>query len=90
MRREGYEFAVSKAEVLYHTDENGKKLEPMELAYVDVPDEFTGAVIEKLSQRKGELLNMRTDQRRLHTSGVQHPVPRPDRLPWRIYDGYQG
>ena len=58
MRREGYEFAVSKAEVLYHKDENGKKLEPMELAYVDVPDEFTGAVIEKLSQRKGELQNM--------------------------------
>ena len=58
MRREGYEFAVSKAEVLYHTDENGKRLEPMELAYVDVPDEFTGAVIEKLSQRKGELRNM--------------------------------
>ena len=58
MRREGFEFAVSKAEVLYHTDENGKKLEPMERAYVDVPDEFTGAVIEKLSQRKGELQNM--------------------------------
>lgn len=58
MRREGYEFAVSKAEVLYHTDENGKKLEPMELAYVDVPEEFTGTVIDKLSQRKGELQNM--------------------------------
>ena len=58
MRREGFEFAVSKAEVLYHTDENGKKLEPMERAYVDVPDDFTGAVIEKLSQRKGELQNM--------------------------------
>ncbi|MDD6428745.1 MAG: GTP-binding protein, partial [Lachnospiraceae bacterium] len=59
MRREGYEFAVSKAEVLYHTDENGKKLEPMERAYVDVPDEFQGVVIEKLSARKGELQNMR-------------------------------
>ena len=58
MRREGYEFAVSKAEVLYHTDEQGKKTEPMELAYVDVPDEFTGVVIEKLSQRRGTLLNM--------------------------------
>ena len=58
MRREGYEFAVSKAEVLYKEDENGKKLEPMELVYVDVPDEFSGAVIEKLSMRKGELLNM--------------------------------
>lgn len=58
MRREGYEFAVSKAEVLYKTDQKGKKLEPMEIAYVDVPDEFTGIVIEKLSQRKGELRNM--------------------------------
>ena len=58
MRREGYEFAVSKAEVLYKEDEHGKKLEPMELAYVDVPDEFTGAVISKLQQRKGELQNM--------------------------------
>ena len=74
MRREGYEFAVSKAEVLYHTDENGKKLEPMELAYVDVPDEFTGAVIEKLSQRKGRNAEHEADYRRLHTSGVQHPV----------------
>ena len=60
MRREGYEFAVSKAEVLYRTDENGKKTEPMELAYIDVPEEFSGTVIEKLSQRKGELRNMST------------------------------
>lgn len=58
MRREGYEFAVSKAEVLYHKDENGKLLEPIELAYIDVSDEFSGTVIEKLSQRKGELQSM--------------------------------
>ena len=58
MRREGYEFAVSKAEVLYKTDENGKQLEPMEIAYIDVPEEYSGIVIEKLSQRKGELRNM--------------------------------
>ena len=58
MRREGYEFAVSKAEVLYKEDENGKLLEPMELVYIDVPDEFTGTVIDKLSQRRGELRNM--------------------------------
>lgn len=58
MRREGYEFAVSKAEVLYKKDENGKLLEPMERAIIDVPEEFSGAVIEKLSQRKGELQNM--------------------------------
>ena len=58
MRREGYEFAVSKAEVLYHYDEREHKLEPMERAYVDVPEEFAGSVIEKLSQRKGELQGM--------------------------------
>ncbi|MDD2969061.1 MAG: translational GTPase TypA [Lachnospiraceae bacterium] len=58
MRREGFEFAVSKAEVLYQQDENGKKTEPMELAYIDVPEEFAGSVIEKLGQRKGELRNM--------------------------------
>ena len=58
MRREGYEFAVSKAQVLYKEDENGKQLEPMELAYIDVPEEFSGTVIEKLSQRKGELQSM--------------------------------
>ena len=58
MRREGYEFAVSKAEVLYKTDERGKKLEPMERAFVDVPEEFAGSVIEKLSTRKGELQGM--------------------------------
>jgi GTP-binding protein len=60
MRREGYEFAVSKAEVIYKTDENGKKLEPMEKCYVDVPEEFSGTVISRLSERKGELVNMGT------------------------------
>lgn len=58
MRREGYEFAVSKAEVLYKTDERGKRLEPMERAFIDVPEEFAGSVIEKLSNRKGELQGM--------------------------------
>ena len=58
MRREGFEFAVSKAEVLYHYDERNRKLEPMEIAYIDVPEEFTGAVIQKLTSRKGELQGM--------------------------------
>lgn len=58
MRREGYEFAVSKAEVIYKQDENGKKLEPMEVAVVDVPDEFSGTVINMLTSRKGELQSM--------------------------------
>ena len=58
MRREGFEFAVSKAEVIYKYDERNRKQEPMEIAYIDVPDEFTGAVIQKLSGRKGELVGM--------------------------------
>ncbi|MDO5155196.1 MAG: translational GTPase TypA [Eubacteriales bacterium] len=58
MRREGYEFAVSKAEVIYKNDENGKKLEPMEIAYIDVPEEFSGTVISMLNERKGELQAM--------------------------------
>jgi len=60
MRREGFEFAVSKAEVLYKTNERNQKLEPMEIAYVDVPEEFSGSVIQKLSSRKGELQGMTT------------------------------
>ncbi len=83
MRREGYEFAVSKAEVLYKTDENGKRLEPMELAYIDVPSEFSGSVIDKLSQRKGELRGMSTvggsDNTRLEFS-----------IPSRGLIGYRG
>jgi GTP-binding protein len=58
MRREGYEFAVSKAEVIYHEDERGKKLEPFEIAYIDVPDEFAGTVINMMNLRKGELQGM--------------------------------
>ena len=60
MRREGYEFAVSKPEVLYRQGEKGEKLEPMEMAYVDVAEEFSGTVIAMLSERKGELVNMNT------------------------------
>lgn len=58
MRREGFEFAVSKAEVIYKTDEAGRRLEPMEIAYIDVPDDCTGSVIQKLTQRKGVLNGM--------------------------------
>ena len=58
MRRENFEFAVSKAEVIYKYNERGQKQEPLEIAYVDVPEEFTGAVIQKLTSRKGELQGM--------------------------------
>jgi len=83
MRQEGYEFAVSKAEVLYKTDEKGHRLEPMEVAYIDVPSEFSGSVIEKLSLRKGELRGMSTlggsDNTRLEFS-----------IPSRGLIGYRG
>ncbi len=57
MRREGYEFAVSKPKVIYRELE-GKRTEPIELAVIDVADDYTGVVIEKLGVRKGELLNL--------------------------------
>ena len=57
LRREGFEFQVSKPEVLFH-EEDGKKLEPMEQVTIDVPEEFVGNVIEKLGARKGEMINM--------------------------------
>lgn len=62
MRREGYEFQVSKPEVLYKKDENGKTLEPMEVVTIDTEQDFIGSVIEKLGQRKGELLDMTNTQ----------------------------
>jgi GTP-binding protein len=82
MRREGYEFSVSKAEVLYKTDEDGNKLEPMEHAMIDVPDEYAGVVIEKLGQRKGEMINM-------HTSGSGHTRVEFS-IPARGLIGYRG
>ena len=62
MRREGYEFQVSKPEVLYKKDENGKLLEPIETVTIDVDQEFVGSVIEKLGQRKADLINMNPSQ----------------------------
>jgi len=57
MRREGYEFQVSTPRVLFKT-ENGRRMEPMERLVVDLPEEFVGAVIEKMGRRRGELLQM--------------------------------
>ncbi|MDY6286873.1 MAG: translational GTPase TypA [Bilifractor sp.] len=82
MRREGYEFAVSKAEVIYKYDENGKKLEPVELAYIDVPEEYSGSVIQSLSERKGELINM--------TAGNAGVTRLEFRVPSRGLIGFRG
>ena len=82
MRREGFEFAVSKAEVIYKYDERNRKLEPMELAYVDVPEEYYGTVIQKLTSRKGELQGM---------SPANGGYTRPEfSIPSRGLIGYRG
>ena len=60
MRRQGYEFQVSRPKVIYTRDEQDRLLEPMELLMVEVPEEYVGAVIEKLGSRKAEMLNMGT------------------------------
>lgn len=59
MRREGFELSVSRPRVLFKKDENGDILEPIEEVVVDVDDEFSGTVVEKLSTRKGEMIDMR-------------------------------
>lgn len=59
MRREGYEFAVSRPRVIYRKDADGKTLEPMERLTVDVPENYVGSVMEKLGTRRAELLDMR-------------------------------
>ena len=61
MRREGYEFQVSKPSVLYK-EVNGQRHEPMEIVELDIPEEFAGVVIQKLSSRKGEMRHMATGQ----------------------------
>ncbi len=60
MRRQGYEFQVSPPEVIYKTDANGKKLEPIELLMIEVPEEYVGSVMERLGTRHAELQNMGT------------------------------
>ena len=59
MRREGFELSISRPRVLFQTDENGKRLEPIEEVFIDVDDEYSGAVVEKMSLRKAELTGMR-------------------------------
>jgi GTP-binding protein len=61
MRREGYEFAVSRPRVILRQDEDGQTIEPYEEVTIDVPDAFTGVVVERLGQRRGEMLEMRSD-----------------------------
>ncbi|MDE5964340.1 MAG: translational GTPase TypA, partial [Eubacterium sp.] len=67
MRRENYEFQVSRPQVIMKKDENGRMLEPVELAIIEVPEDYVGAVMEKLCSRKGEIENMDT-----RSTGMTH------------------
>ncbi len=71
MRREGFELQVSRPEVIMRT-EDGVEKEPIEHAIIDVPDEFTGSVIEMLAKRKGEMLDMKSHEG--HTR-LEYKVP---------------
>jgi GTP-binding protein len=59
MRREGFELGISRPRVLFGTDENGGRTEPYETVLIDVDDEFSGTVVEKMANRKGEMTDMR-------------------------------
>ncbi len=73
MRRQGYEFQVSRPQVIYKSDENGNLLEPMELLIVEVPESYVGAVMEKIGSRKGELENM--DVREGGSTHIEFKIP---------------
>ncbi len=81
MRRQGYEFAVSNPRVIMKKDENGKLLEPMELLMIEVPETYVGSVMERLGNRKAELINMGT-----RDTGISHLE---FRIPSRGLMGYR-
>ncbi|EAT58208.1 translational GTPase TypA [Chlorobium ferrooxidans] len=60
MRREGYELAIARPEVIMHYDEQGTMLEPIEHVTIDIPEEYTGVIIEKMGRRKAEMIHMGT------------------------------
>ncbi len=102
MRRQGFEFAVSRPQVIYKTDANGNLLEPMELLMIEVPENYVGAVMEKLGSRKAEIVNMGT--RDTGTSHLEFRIPARGLMGYRqqfltdtngngimnsVFDGYE-
>ena len=73
MRRENYEFQVSRPEVIFKKDQSGQRLEPMEMLIVEVPEDYIGAVMNKLGARKGELVNM--DVREGGSTHIEFRIP---------------
>jgi GTP-binding protein len=88
MRREGYEFAVSRPRIITRTGERGETLEPYEEATIDVPERYVGVVIEKLGQRRGELLEMRNSG--VSSGSLAGLVRLLYRVPARGLFGYRG
>ncbi len=101
MRREGYEFQVSRPQVIY-TYQDGVKMEPMELLMIEVPEAYVGAVIEKLGSRKAELLNM--GSREAGSTHIEFRIPARSLMGYRsqfmtdtngngimnhVFDGYE-
>jgi GTP-binding protein len=87
MRREGYEMSISRPRVLFQTDpDTGQRLEPIEEVVIDVDEEYTGAVVEALSLRKGSLQDMRPSGGGKQRLSLPMPFPRSHRIPWRLYD----
>ncbi|MEA4987259.1 MAG: translational GTPase TypA [Anaerovorax sp.] len=80
MRREGYELAVSKPEVIMHKNQAGKKMEPIEEVVIEVPDEYSGTVISKLNMRKGIMKSMSGKEGR---SRLEYAVPTRGLLGYR-------
>ena len=81
MRRQGYEFQVSPPTVIYKHDQSGNLLEPIELLMIEVPEEYVGAVMERLGTRKAELTNMGT--RELCTTHMEFLIPARGLLGYR-------
>ena len=101
MRRQGYEFQVSRPQVIY-TEQDGVLMEPMELLIIEVPESYVGAVIEKLGSRKAELLNM--GSREAGSTHIEFRIPSRSLMGYRsqfmtdtngngimnhIFDGYE-
>ena len=102
MRREGYEMQISRPQVILKRDENNKILEPNEAATLEVPEDAVGGVMEEMSRRKGDLLNMRTNDN--GTSSLEYSIPTRGLIGFRsmfltltrglgligsLYDGYK-
>ena len=85
MRREGFELEVGKPQIITK-QENGQTLEPMEHLVIDIPEEFIGAVTQKLGPRKAQMVEDGEPRHRPRAPRVPHPLPRPHRLPLRVPD----